>query len=114
METKTMPVVTLTDGAVDKVKTIQASNPEFTGKAMRVFVQGGGCAGFSYGFSFDDAKPTDEKVSLGGVSVLIDPEAAEVLGGSTIDYVEDLQGSGFSIQNPNVKKTCGCGTSFSV
>lgn len=114
METNTKPLVTLTEAAVGKVKTIQESNPEFAGKSMRIFVQGGGCAGFSYGFSFDDAKPADEKVTLDGVTVLIDPEAAEVLGGSTIDYVEDLQGSGFSIQNPNVKKTCGCGTSFSV
>jgi iron-sulfur cluster insertion protein len=83
--------------------------------ALRVFVQGGGCSGFQYGFTFDELVNEDDfTIDKNGVKILIDTMSYQYLVGSTIDYKEDLQGSQFVIQNPNAQTTCGCGSSFAV
>ena len=103
----------LTVSAVNKVKDYAAKNSAYIGKNFRVFVQGGGCSGFSYGFAFDDKRDDDQINKTGDVEVLIDPNSAKYLEGARIDYVEDFQGAGFVIENPNAKGTCGCGDSVS-
>ena len=82
------------------------------GKSLRVFVESGGCSGNSYGFKFDDAKDTDTQEQYDGFKLLIDSESGKLLTGATIDYKEDFGQEGFSIKNPNAKKSCGCGNSF--
>ena len=80
-----------------------------------MFVQGGGCAGFSYGFTFDDEKNEDDfEIPAGPTSVLIDSMSIQYLQGATVTYIDDLSGSRFSISNPQASSTCGCGSSFSV
>ena len=82
---------------------------------LRVYITGGGCSGFSYGFSFDEnLKEGDSGVNKQGVELVIDPMSYQYLMGSTVDYLEDLQGSRFIVSNPNAKTTCGCGSSFSI
>ena len=82
---------------------------------LRVFITGGGCSGFQYGFTFDeDADDDDSKVNTDGVTLLIDPMSMQYLDGAEIDYKEDFQGAQFVIRNPNAATTCGCGSSFSV
>ncbi len=82
---------------------------------LRVFVTGGGCSGFQYGFTFDETKVEDDtSVMKDGVTLLIDPMSYQYLVGAEIDYKEDLEGSQFVIRNPNAQTTCGCGSSFSV
>jgi iron-sulfur cluster insertion protein len=82
---------------------------------MRVSVSGGGCAGFQYGFSFDDARNSDDRVfERDGAKVVVDEVSLEFLKGAEIDFVEDLLGSYFKVQNPNATSSCGCGSSFSV
>jgi len=87
--------------------------PDSAGKLLRVYVEGGGCSGMQYGMVFDEKKADDQVLSQHGVDVIIDPQSVEFLKGSTIDYVESIQGSGFRINNPNAKTACGCGKSFS-
>jgi iron-sulfur cluster insertion protein len=104
----------VTDSAVAKVKSLveEEGNPDLK---LRVFVTGGGCSGFQYGFSFDEAVAEDDTlVEKGGIAVLVDPLSIQYLSGSTVDYEEGLQGSRFKISNPNAATTCGCGSSFSV
>src|SRR5438270_8785840 len=110
---KTAPV-TLTPHAVAKVKEIMAQqNPLPAG--LRVGVVGGGCSGFSYSMSFENAAGMmDKTFEVNGVKVFVDATSAMYLNGCTIDYVETLEGAGFKFDNPNVKSTCGCGSSFSV
>ncbi|MFQ5998083.1 MAG: iron-sulfur cluster insertion protein ErpA, partial [Candidatus Bathyarchaeia archaeon] len=79
---------------------------------LRIWVSGGGCSGFQYGMAFDSKRDDDEVIESNGVKVLIDPMSTKYLEGSQIDFVEGLEGSGFKINNPNVKSTCACGTSF--
>jgi len=82
---------------------------------LRVYITGGGCSGFSYGFTFDEKhKEGDSSVDNNGVRLVVDPMSYQYLIGATVDYLEDLQGSRFIIHNPNAKTTCGCGSSFSV
>ena len=82
---------------------------------LRVYITGGGCSGFSYGFTFDEKfKEGDSSFYKNGVQLVIDPMSYQYLTGATIDYIEDLQGSRFVVNNPNAKTTCGCGSSFSV
>lgn len=82
---------------------------------LRVYITGGGCSGFSYGFTFDENyKEGDSAVDNNGVRLVVDPMSYQYLIGATVDYLEDLQGSRFIIHNPNAKTTCGCGSSFSV
>lgn len=102
------------DSAVEKVKSliIEEGNPDLK---LRVFVQGGGCSGFQYGFTFDEITNEDDTImSKNGVSLLIDAMSYQYLLGAEIDYKEDLQGAQFVIKNPNAQSTCGCGSSFST
>lgn len=106
-------VLILTDRAVDKVKDFAAKMPDAAGKALRVFIQGGGCSGFQYGFTFDDRRPTDHVVKARDIEVIVDPASAPKLRGATVDFIEDFRGAGFSVENPNATSGCGCGKSFS-
>ena len=106
-------MITLTDTAASKVKDlIEAEGEE--GLALRVAVRPGGCSGFSYEMFFDSDVATDDvTVDYGGVKVVVDPSSAQLLTGATLDYKDGLQQAGFSIDNPNAQRTCGCGQSFS-
>lgn len=107
-------MITLTENAVVKIKELLAeeNNPNIK---LRTFVQGGGCSGFQYGFTFDEEQNEDDFViSEGGVELLVDSMSAQYLQGAKIDYKEELMGSSFSIDNPNAQTTCGCGSSFST
>jgi iron-sulfur cluster insertion protein len=104
----------LTDAAVGKVKSLieEEGNPDLK---LRIFVSGGGCSGFQYGFTFDEnIEEGDTQVGNGGVTLLIDPMSVQYLLGAEIDYREDLEGAQFVIRNPNATTTCGCGSSFSA
>lgn len=106
--------ITFTDAAVAKVKSLleEEGNPNLK---LRVFVQGGGCAGFQYGFTFDEVQnPDDAVMHKGGVTLLVDAMSYQYLVGAKIDYTESLKGEQFVIDNPNAVTTCGCGSSFSV
>jgi iron-sulfur cluster insertion protein len=108
------PPLVFTDSAADKVKQLvdEEGNPELK---LRVFVQGGGCSGFQYGFTFDEVVNDDDtQMAKNGVTLLIDAMSLQYLGGAEIDYKEDLQGAQFVIKNPNATTTCGCGSSFSA
>ena len=90
-------------------------DPEVTDAiSLRVFIEGGGCSGFQYGFTFDETKDEDEVVVTDGVSLVIDPLSLQYLDGAEIDYSTDHFSSQFVIRNPNVQTTCGCGSSFTV
>jgi iron-sulfur cluster assembly protein/iron-sulfur cluster insertion protein len=106
-------VITLTDTAAAKVKDlIQAEGEE--NLALRVAVRPGGCSGFSYEMFFDTDVATDDvTLDYAGVKVVVDPSSAQLLTGATLDYKDGLQQAGFSIDNPNAQRTCGCGQSFS-
>jgi iron-sulfur cluster insertion protein len=102
------------ESAVNKIKELIAeeNNPDLK---LRVFVQGGGCSGFQYGFTFDELQNEDDfDYNFDGVKVLVDSMSAQYLQGASIDYVDDVYGSSFTINNPNATTTCGCGSSFSV
>ncbi|MBV1774134.1 iron-sulfur cluster insertion protein ErpA [Burkholderiaceae bacterium DAT-1] len=103
-----------TDNAAAKVAELIAEegNPDLK---LRVFVTGGGCSGFQYGFTFDEiANDDDSAYTKNGVTLLIDPMSYQYLVGAEIDYVDSIEGSQFTIKNPNAQSTCGCGSSFSV
>ncbi|MBK9220445.1 MAG: iron-sulfur cluster insertion protein ErpA [Uliginosibacterium sp.] len=103
-----------TESAANKVKELieEEGNPELK---LRVFVSGGGCSGFQYGFTFDDAvNDEDTQLQKNGVTLLIDPMSYQYLVGAEIDYTDGLEGSQFVIRNPNAVTTCGCGSSFAV
>lgn len=107
-------MLTVTESAQIKILDLLAeeNNPNVK---LRMFVQGGGCSGFSYGFALDDEQNEDDfEIKAGEVSVLVDSMSAQYVAGATIDFVDDLQGSRFSISNPQATTTCGCGSSFSV
>jgi iron-sulfur cluster insertion protein len=107
-------VLVFTDAAAGKVGELirEEANPNLK---LRVFVSGGGCSGFQYGFTFDEnIEEGDFCVENAGVKLLVDPMSAQYLMGAEIDYKEDLQGAQFVIRNPNAKTTCGCGSSFSA
>ncbi len=106
--------ITLTSNSILKLKSILSSDPEAHGKSLRIALESGGCSGSQYVFSFDTQKETDQVITSEGVSVLIDNETAEKLKGSVIDYVQDFASEGFSINNPNVKHSCGCGNSVEI
>lgn len=104
----------LSESANEKVVELlmEESNPKLK---LRAFVQGGGCAGFSYGFTFDEEVNADDHVlNFKGITVLVDALSMQYLQGATIDYKEELTGSSFVIKNPNAVSTCGCGSSFSI
>ena len=103
----------LTESAVGKIKELLAeeNNPDIK---LRTFVQGGGCSGMSYGFTFDEAQNDDDfVVAAHGVEILVDSMSMQYLQGARIDYKDELMGSSFSIDNPNAQTSCGCGSSFS-
>ncbi|AXS79069.1 iron-sulfur cluster insertion protein ErpA [Dechloromonas sp. HYN0024] len=109
----TTPFV-FTDSAAGKVKELieEEGNPDLK---LRVFVTGGGCSGFQYGFTFDEeVNEDDTTMEKNGVTLLIDPMSYQYLVGAEIDYSEGLEGSQFVIRNPNATSTCGCGSSFSA
>jgi len=113
-ETTKKAPISLTSTAIAKVKEIMAQqNPVPAG--LRVGVVGGGCSGFSYSMSFENASGLMDKVfDMDGLKVYVDATSVMYLNGCIVDYVETLEGAGFKFENPNVKSTCGCGSSFSV
>ena len=113
-ETKKTAPISLTPNAVAKVKEIMGQqNPVPAG--LRVGVVGGGCSGFSYSMSFENSSGLMDKVfDMDGLKVYVDATSVMYLNGCIVDYVETLEGAGFKFENPNVKSTCGCGSSFSV
>ncbi len=103
-----------TDSAAAKVKSLiqEEQNDDLK---LRVYITGGGCAGFSYGFTFDDAMAEDDTaIENDGVTMVVDPMSFQYLAGAEVDYKEGLAGSQFVINNPNATTTCGCGSSFSI
>jgi iron-sulfur cluster insertion protein len=113
--TEKMPdPLVFTDAAAAKVKSLidEEGNPNLK---LRVFVQGGGCSGFQYGFTFDeDTGDDDTRLEKGGVMLLVDPMSLQYLTGAEIDYQQNVEGEQFVIKNPNASSTCGCGSSFSA
>ena len=111
-------LIIFTPSAVRKVLGFSETNPEAKGKLLRLYVQGGGCSGFEYGFKFDDRKEGDYVIPPGdgeeSIEVLVYPFSLPFLQSSTVDYYEDFAGSGFKVSNPNASGTCGCGHSFSA
>ena len=106
--------ITLSDSAAFKVRelVLEEQNPDLK---LRVYIIGGGCSGFQYGFAFEEEiEEGDFIIENDGVEMMIDPMSYPYLMGSIVDYKEDLQGSRFVIDNPNAKSTCGCGSSFSI
>ncbi|MBO6849861.1 MAG: iron-sulfur cluster insertion protein ErpA [Marinobacter sp.] len=104
----------LSDSAVAKVRELieEEGNSDLK---LRVFVTGGGCSGFQYGFSFDESQDEeDTAIEKEGVTLLVDPMSYQYLVGATVEYTEGLQGSQFVVKNPNASSTCGCGSSFSI
>lgn len=106
-------MITMTDAAIAKVAEYM-TDEENKGKALRVFVEGGGCSGFQYGLAFDDQVEDDTELTFGQVKLVIDPASAELIKGAQVDFVDTLQASGFKVTNPQAKSTCGCGSSFSA
>jgi iron-sulfur cluster insertion protein len=107
-------LVKLTARAAEKVKAIRAEEKIEDAYGLRLKVMGGGCSGFSYDLFFDQAQDVDQTFESQGIRLLCDQMSLMYLVGTEIDYVESLQGSGFKFTNPNVKSTCGCGSSFSA
>jgi iron-sulfur cluster assembly accessory protein len=108
-------LLSLTEKAVEKVKYFAGAMPDAAGKPLRIFIQGGGCSGFQYGFTFDEKKEGDTLIETGGIQVVVDPQSANMLKDAKVDFVEDMRGAGFSVTNPNATGGgCGCGKSFSA
>ncbi|MCG7954750.1 MAG: iron-sulfur cluster insertion protein ErpA [Candidatus Thiodiazotropha endolucinida] len=110
----TSDTILFTEAAANKVASLieEEGNPELM---LRVYIQGGGCSGFQYGFTFDENETEgDTKVVTSGVTLLVGPMSMQYLMGAEVDYSEGLQGAQFVIRNPNATTTCGCGSSFSV
>jgi iron-sulfur cluster insertion protein len=106
-------MITITENASSKVAELLQDEPEANG--LRVFIQGGGCSGFQYGFAFENEINEDDfVVEQTSVKFIIDSASMQYLQGATIDYKEDLMGAEFVISNPNAQTTCGCGSSFGV
>lgn len=112
--TAPMPTIVFTDAAARKVQelVLEEGNP---GLKLRVYISGGGCSGFQYGFTFDEEQAEDDiAIENDGVVLLVDPMSFQYLMGAEVDYSESLAGAQFVIRNPNASTTCGCGSSFSV
>lgn len=106
--------ITLTELAATKVKEIRVAEKVADDMALRVKVQGGGCSGFAYDLYFDKPQDNDIKFNIYDVAVVVDVMSIQYLDGTSIDYVDGLQGAGFKFNNPQTKSTCACGSSFSV
>jgi iron-sulfur cluster assembly protein/iron-sulfur cluster insertion protein len=107
----TEPVISLTPAAAEEVKSM-LTQPENTGKILRVYVEQGGCSGMQYSMVFDEKRPDDFFAEMHGVSFLVDPFSAKYLRGTVVDFSNALTGGGFKLSNPNAKQSCGCGKSF--
>jgi iron-sulfur cluster assembly protein len=112
---ETADAIALTERAAVKVRDLMAQEPAGEAEVLRIAIQGGGCGGFEYALGFDrGATADDAEYEFHGVRVVVDPASARYLKGSTIDFVESLQESGFKVDNPNASGSCGCGHSFQV
>lgn len=111
--TKTETIVSLTEEAASEIKRLLADEPEKK-EGLRLEVRGGGCSGFSYGFTFDNQQEGDIIVEQHNIKVMVDPKSAIYLKGTVLHYEGGLEGRGFTIKNPQAKGSCGCGNSFSV
>ena len=109
-------MIAITEKAVKEIKRIQSSDATATNSALRVMVMGGGCSGMSYKLGFESNPPgaNDKVFEKDGVKILIDPKSYLYLSGTELDFTDGLNGTGFVFNNPNAKRTCGCGSSFSV
>ena len=108
------PAVSMTDNAVGRLEHLIASK-ETPNLMLRVYVQGGGCSGFQYGFQFEEQMAEDDlKFERKGVKLLVDSMSLQYLSGAKIDFIDDLMGTRFVVSNPNASTTCGCGSSFAV
>lgn len=109
-------MIVISENAVKEIKRIQASDPQSANAVIRVQVAGGGCSGMSYklGFENEPPKETDKVFERDGVKVVVDSKSFLFLSGTELDYSGGLNGAGFTFKNPNAKRTCGCGSSFSV
>lgn len=108
------PLLEMTDNAASKVKEL-LQDEDNQSLHLRVYVTGGGCSGFQYGFKFDEnSTEEDTRVEKDGVVLLVDPLSIQYLAGSTVDYIDGLDGARFVVNNPNATATCGCGSSFSM
>ena len=107
-------MLTITESASNKITEILKEESESDNTKIRVYVQGGGCSGFQYGFTFDENVNEDDfEIPINSTSLLVDAMSAQYLSGAEIDFVDELNGSNFKIKNPNATTTCGCGSSFS-
>ena len=106
--------VTLSDKAVGKIKELLGGAEDAEGQALRIAVRGGGCSGFQYALALDRRKDDDHVFEHAGVSVVVDKVSMQFVLGSEVDYIDGLQGAGFTVNNPNVVAACGCGSSFQV
>lgn len=106
--------VSVSDPAAEKIRELTAANAEAAEQALRVAVKGGGCSGFQYALALDKPKDDDHVFEHNGVSVVVDKVSMQFVFGSQVDYVDGLQGAGFTVNNPNVVAACGCGSSFQV
>ena len=109
-----LTIVSLTESAAAKIKDLMAEEPEGEASVLRIAVQGGGCSGFQYALAFDAPKEDDHRFENQGVAVVVDKTSMQFVFGSEVDWVDGLQGAGFSVNNPNVVAACGCGSSFQV
>ncbi|MDQ6775979.1 MAG: iron-sulfur cluster assembly accessory protein [Actinomycetota bacterium] len=108
-------MITLTDRGAEKVREFLATQDAVAATAgLRVGVRGGGCSGFQYALAFDETRDGDEVFEDKGIRLLVDTPSLPYVSGSTIDFVDELQGAGFKVENPNVVAACGCGSSFRV
>lgn len=111
-----MSMITVTEKALNEIKRIKTTDPTATNAMLRVMVVGGGCSGMSYklGFESQEATPNDKVYEKDGIKIVIDPKSYLYLSGTELDFTDGLSGQGFVFKNPNAKRTCGCGTSFSA
>ncbi len=107
-------MLTITESAAGKIKEVVEEEGNLNLK-LRMFVQGGGCSGFQYGFTLDEITNEDDfSIESHGITVLVDSISVQYMNGAIVDFVDDINGSQFTIKNPNVQSTCGCGSSFSM
>jgi iron-sulfur cluster assembly accessory protein len=112
---RSVEMINITPTAVEKVKAVMEQEKESMPQGgLRIYVQGGGCSGFSYGMVLDEVSEGDQVFEREGVKVIVDPMSMKYLENAEVDYKEDLMGGGFAIKNPNATSTCGCGHSFNA